>query len=88
MPIVDAATGEMHPAQIFVAVLGASNYTFAEAHPSQDIASWIQGHVHAFQAFRGVPAAIVPDNLKAGFGNDSLNFGPLDHKTGKSADQL
>lgn len=66
VPIVDAATGEMHPAQIFVAVLGASNYTFAEAHPSQDIASWIQGHVHAFQAFRGVPAAIVPDNLKAG----------------------
>ncbi|MCY0900273.1 MAG: IS21 family transposase, partial [Firmicutes bacterium] len=65
VPIIDRATGETHPAQIFVAVLGYSHDVFAEAHPDQSVASWIQGHVYAFQAFGGVPACRVPDNLKA-----------------------
>jgi transposase len=49
-----------------VATLGASNYTFAEATLSQDLPSWIQSHVHAFEFFHGVPEILIPDNLKTG----------------------
>jgi transposase len=66
VPIVDPHTGEVSQAQIFVAVLGASNYTYAEAHSSQDLACWTSGHVRAFAFMGGVPEIIVPDNLKAG----------------------
>ena len=66
VPIVDPKTGEITEAQIFVAVLGASNYTFAEASLSQDLASWIKSHVHAFEFFGGVAQILVPDNLKSG----------------------
>ena len=52
--ITNPETGEIHEAQIFVATLGASNYTFAEATLSQDLPSWIQSHVHAFEFFQGV----------------------------------
>jgi transposase len=48
IPIVDPATGEITEAQLFVAVLGASNYTYAEALPSQELPHWIAAHVHAF----------------------------------------
>ena len=64
--IIDRETGEMKPAQIFVAVLGASNYTFAEATFSQQLEDWIMSHVRAFSYFGGVPAVVVPDNLKSG----------------------
>ena len=64
--IIDRETGEMKPAQIFVAVLGASNYTFAEATFSQQLEDWIMSHVRAFSYFGGVPEVIVPDNLKSG----------------------
>jgi len=63
--IVDSETGELTPGHLFVAVLGASNYTYAEVHPTQDLASFIGGHVRAFAYFGGVPALLVPDNLKA-----------------------
>jgi transposase len=66
VPIVDPDTGEIHQAQIFVATLGASNYTYAEAQWSQDLPNWIGGHVRAFAFLEGVPEVIVPDNLKAG----------------------
>jgi transposase len=66
VPIVDPATGEIRPAQIFVAVLGASNYTYAEAVASQGLADWIGAHVRAFEFFGGVPEVLVPDNLAAG----------------------
>jgi transposase len=66
VPIIDPATGEIHEAQIFIAALGASNYTFAEATVGQDLLSWIRSHVHAFQFFGGVPHILVPDNLKVG----------------------
>ncbi|MBC7324657.1 MAG: IS21 family transposase, partial [Moorella sp. (in: Bacteria)] len=59
-------TGEVKPAYIFVAVLGASNYTFAEATAGQDLFSWITAHRHALEFFGGVPEVIVPDNSKAG----------------------
>lgn len=65
MPVVDAATGEVHEASIFIAVLGASNYTFAEATWSQSLPDWIGSHIRAFEAFGGVPQVVVPDNLKA-----------------------
>lgn len=65
VPVTDPLTGEIRPAQIFVAVLGASNYTYAEAAFSQDLPSWISAHIRAFEYFGGVPSIIVPDNLKS-----------------------
>lgn len=63
--IVDAQTGEIRRAQIFVAVLGASGYTFAEATLSQKLPDWISSHVRAFNFFGCVPEIVVPDNLKS-----------------------
>jgi transposase/DNA replication protein DnaC len=62
IPIYDPATGDADPASIFVAVLGASNYTWAEAFINQTLTSWLAGHVHAFEFFGGVPEMVVPDN--------------------------
>jgi len=66
MPIVCASTGEVRTAQIFVAVFGASNYTFAEASYSQSLPDWLGSHVRAFEFFGGVPELVIPDNLKSG----------------------
>jgi transposase len=66
VPIVSRDSGEVRNACLFVAVLGASNYTFAEATLSQEVPSWISSHIRAFNFFRGVPACLVPDNLKSG----------------------
>jgi len=66
IPIHDPETGEIHPAAVFVAVLGASSYTFAEATAGQDLRSWIGSHVRAFRFFEGVTEIVVPDNLKSG----------------------
>lgn len=65
VPIIDRHTGELHAAQIFVAVLGCSNYTFAEATASQALPDWLGSHVRALTFFGGVPKAIVPDNLRS-----------------------
>lgn len=65
VPIVDPQTGEIRRAQIFVAVLGASGYTFAEATLSQKLPDWIGSHVRAFSFFGCLPAILVPDNLKS-----------------------
>ena len=65
IPIHDPATGEIHPAAVFVAVLGASSYTFAEATAGQDLRNWIGSHVRAFRFFDGVTEIVVPDNLKS-----------------------
>ena len=66
VPITDPRTGEIRPAQIFVAVLGASNYTYAEAVETQSLADWIGAHVRTFQFIGGCPQVLVPDNLKSG----------------------
>jgi transposase len=66
MEMIDAATGEIHRAEIFVAVLGASSFIYAEATASQALADWIGAHVNALNAIGGVPRQIVSDNLKAG----------------------
>jgi transposase len=55
----------MREAQIFVAVLGASNYTYAEATWTQSLPDWIGSHSRAFAFFGGVPKLVVPDNLRA-----------------------
>jgi transposase len=65
MEVTDPATGTRHPVELFVAVLGASNYTYAEASWSQTLPDWIGAHVRAFEFFGGVPALIVSDNLKS-----------------------
>jgi transposase len=64
--IIDAATGEVIPVQLFVAVLGASNYTYVEATRTQQVPDWIASHQRAFQYFGGVTTALVPDQLKSG----------------------
>ena len=64
--IIDAITGEVRAAQIFVAALGASNLTYAEARWTQGLADWIGCHVNAFAFLGGVTRQVVCDNLKAG----------------------
>jgi transposase len=64
--IVDPETGARVEVELFVAVLGASNYTYAEAARTQTVADWVMSHVRALEYFGGVPAAIVPDQLKSG----------------------
>jgi len=66
VPVVDRETGEIRQVQIFVAVLGASNYTYVEAHERQTLPNWIGAHVRTFAFLEGVPEIVVPDNLKAG----------------------
>ena len=65
IPIHDPQSGEVHPAAVFVAVLGASSYTFAEATTGQDLRNWIGSHMRAFEFFGGVAEVVVPDNLKS-----------------------
>lgn len=66
VPIIDRDTGAITLASIFVAVLGASNYTYAEAFASQALSHWITAHVHAFEFFGGTTEIIIPDNPKTG----------------------
>jgi transposase len=65
MQIVDIKTGEYHDVEVFVAILGATGYTYAEAVMSQGKADWIKANANALIFFGGVPAAIVPDCLKS-----------------------
>jgi len=65
VPVVDAGTGEAREAQVFVAVWGASNLTFAEATWSQGLSDWVGSHVRAFEFGGGLTEIVVPDNLKS-----------------------
>jgi len=65
VPIVNAGTGEMRSAQIFVGVLGASNYTYAEATYTQSLPDWLGSHVRMLEYFDGCPDMIIPDNLRS-----------------------
>src|SRR5262245_3592219 len=64
VPVMDRLTGEIRQAQIFVAVMGRSNFTYAEATFTQGLADWIGAHTRALAAIGGVPRLIVPDNAK------------------------
>jgi transposase len=66
IPVHDPLTGAVTPAYLFVATLGASNYTYAEAVPAQNLPAWISLHVHTFEFMGCVPAIIVPDNTRTG----------------------
>ena len=66
VPICDTATGQVTlNAELFVAVLGASGYLYAEAFPSQELVYWVTAHVHCFEALGGCPAIVVSDNLRS-----------------------
>jgi len=65
IPIYDPASSAVNPAAVFVAVLGASSYTFAEATSGQDLRNWTGSHMRAFEFFGGVTEVVVPDNLKS-----------------------
>lgn len=69
VPIRDPQNGTIRQAQIFVAVLGASNYTYAQASEDQSLSSWINCHIRAFEFFKGVAKATVCDNLRSGVSN-------------------
>jgi len=66
IPLINPQTGEITQAQLFIAVLGASNYTFVEGSHSQELSCWINSHIHAFEYFGGVTEILVSDNLKSG----------------------
>jgi transposase len=73
MPIYDQRTGEVHKAQIFVAVLGASGYTFVHATHSQTQEDFIYSHVSCYNFFGGAPRVVVPDNLKSAIISNNKN---------------
>lgn len=75
--IIVRSTGEVRQTQVFVAVLGASNYTYAEATWTQSLPDWIGSHVRAFRYLGGVPELVVPDNLRAGYQSQLPGYGEL-----------
>jgi transposase len=64
IPIQDPQTGEIRGATLFLMVLGASNYTYAEASLDQQMAAWLRCHIHAFEYFQAMPRLLVPDNTR------------------------
>jgi transposase len=72
VPVIDPGTGEERQAQVFVAVLGASSYTFVEATRTQGLGDWIGSHVRCLEFLGGVPELLVPDNLKSGVTHPSF----------------
>jgi transposase len=66
LEVIDASTGEVRTAQLFVAALGASSYTYAEATWTQGLSDWIGSHMRAFAFIGGAPAMVVSDNLRSG----------------------
>lgn len=75
VPVIDKDLGDTRHAQIFIAVMGASSYIFAEATWSQTMVDWIGSHVRAFSFFGGVPSLLVPDNLKSAI-NKACRYEP------------
>jgi transposase len=66
IPVYDRHTGQACQASVFVATLGASSYSWAEATRDQQMEAWLKAHVHAFEHFQGIPELVVPDNCKTG----------------------
>lgn len=80
LTVVDASTGEAQSAYLFVAVLGASDYLFAEALANQKLDSWIEAHIHAVEYFGGCTRLWVPDNAKTGV-TKACYYEPEIHRT-------
>ena len=80
IPVHDPATGEVRAAAIFVAVLGASSYTYRRSHLDASLADWIGAHLRAFEFIGGTPEILVPGQLEVR--RDSrlpLRAGPQPH---------
>jgi transposase len=75
LPITDPGNGNTFEVQIFIACMGASNYTYAEATFTQGLADWIDSHVRAFEFLGGVPELVIIDNLKSGV-NKACRYEP------------
>ena len=86
LPITDPRTGVTHPGQVFVATLGASDYTYVEVTRTQSSEDWLSSHVRAFTFFGGVPEIVVPDNLKAGVTHASRYEPDLNRAYGELAE--
>jgi transposase len=78
--LCDPQTGALVPVELFIGVLGASSYTYAEACPSQDLPSWIGAHVRMLEYFQGSPAILVPDNLRSGV-TQACRYEPMINRT-------
>ncbi len=65
VPVIDASSGEITQAQIFVAALGASNFTYACATPTQKAADWVGAIIDTLEFIGGVPRLLVPDQPRA-----------------------
>lgn len=78
--VIDPITGEVRAVELFVAVLGASNLTYAEATNTQTVADWVASHVRAFEYIGGVSRAVVPDQLKSGV-SKSCRYEPTVQRT-------
>jgi len=76
IPIYDRVSNIIIKAQLFIAVLGLSNFTYVEATATQNLLDWLSSHVRAFEFFNGVPSLLVPDNLKSGI-KDSCKYAPI-----------
>ena len=85
IPIVDPGSGEVRQAEIFVGVMGASSYTYAEATWSQSLQDWIEAHVRMFRHLNAVPRLLVPDNLKVGVHKASFYDPEINRSYGKLA---
>lgn len=80
IPVVDSATGVTRQVYLFVAALGASNFTYAEAFESTRLPFWIEAHIHAWEFFGGVTEITVPDNPKTAV-TEPCRYEPLLHRT-------
>ena len=67
--VIDMASGEVRAAQIFVAVMGASKYAYAEATWTQMLPDWIASNIRTLEFMNGAPALLIPDNLKSAIKN-------------------
>ena len=85
VPIADPLTGEVRMAEIFVAVLGASNLTYAEATWTQTLPDWIGAHVRMFRFWGSAPRLLVPDNLKSGVNKSSFYDPEVNRTYGRMA---
>jgi transposase len=85
VPITDPLTGEVRMAEIFVAVLGASNLTYAEATWTQTLPDWIGAHVRMFRFWGSAPRLLVPDNLRSGVNKASFYDPEINRTYGKLA---
>jgi transposase len=82
---VDPHSGEVREAEIFVGVMGASSYTYAEATWTQSLQDWIEAHVRMFRHLRRLPRLLVPDNLKSGVQKASFYDPEINRSYGKMA---